>query len=273
MKWIFVFMWLFELEIEMLIVLSKGNIDKNKFHKVVLWKTMFCNIIERKNTSCRFSKLVGDEFHCFYTRPYLLWFAGDEFPYSLHHAKISCCVLLLMSCLIFTPVFTSCDLLVMSCLIFTPCQNCLWVICWGRALLFYCTMLKLPVVICWWWALLFFTPCQTCLLLFFVDELPYFYTMPKFPVVCCCWWAALFLHQSLPVVIYWWLAPLSFTPCQNCLLLFAGDELPYFLHHAKIAWARLFKILDKVVHWTTPYPVDSYPVDKICCSKTRTMVG
>ena len=188
-------MWLFELEIEMLIVLSKGNIDKNKFDKVVLWKTMFCNIIERKNTSCRFSKLVGDTLHCFYTKPYLLWFAGDEFPYLLHHAKITSCVLLLMSCLIFTqilarcyllvmssliftPVFTSCDLLVMSCLIFTPCQNCLWVICWGRALLFYCTMLKLPVVICWWWALLFFTPCQTCLLLFFVDELPYFYTSP-----------------------------------------------------------------------------------------------
>ena len=30
---------------------------------------------------------------------------------------------------------------------------------------------------------------------------------------------------------------------------------------------RLFKILDKVVHWTTPYPVDSYPVDTIGCSK------
>jgi hypothetical protein len=41
-------MWLFELEIEMLIVLSKGNIDKNKFDKVVLWKTMFCNIIDSK---------------------------------------------------------------------------------------------------------------------------------------------------------------------------------------------------------------------------------
>ena len=144
MKWIFVFMWLFELEIEMLIVLSKGNIDKNKFHKVVLWKTMFCNIIERKNTSCRFSKLVGDEFHCFYTRPYLLWFAGDEFPYSLHHAKISCCVLLLMSCLIFTPVLACCDLLMISSLIIY-------------------SMPKLSVVICWWWAPIFFTPCQNCL--------------------------------------------------------------------------------------------------------------
>ena len=24
-----------------------------------------------------------------------------------------------------------------------------------------------------------------------------------------------------------------------------------------VAWTRLVKILDKVVHWTTPYPVDS----------------
>ena len=37
--------------------------------------------------------------------------------------------------------------------------------------------------------------------------------------------------------------------------------------------ARLFKILDKVVHWTTPYPVDSYPVDTIGCSKAWTVIG
>ena len=33
------------------------------------------------------------------------------------------------------------------------------------------------------------------------------------------------------------------------------------------------KILDKVVHWTTPDPVDSWPVDQIGCSKVKTMVG
>jgi hypothetical protein len=31
--------------------------------------------------------------------------------------------------------------------------------------------------------------------------------------------------------------------------------------------------IDKVVHWTTPYPVDSWPVDKTGCSKVKTMVG
>jgi hypothetical protein len=31
--------------------------------------------------------------------------------------------------------------------------------------------------------------------------------------------------------------------------------------------------LNKVVNWTTPYPVDSYPMDKIGCSKAKTMVG
>ena len=31
--------------------------------------------------------------------------------------------------------------------------------------------------------------------------------------------------------------------------------------------------LGKVVHWTTPYPVGSQPLDKIGCSKTKTRVG
>ena len=31
--------------------------------------------------------------------------------------------------------------------------------------------------------------------------------------------------------------------------------------------------LDKVVHWTTTYPVDNQPVDNIGCSKSKTMVG
>ena len=35
----------------------------------------------------------------------------------------------------------------------------------------------------------------------------------------------------------------------------------------KDVWDRLFKILDKVVHWTTPYPVDSYALDKIVVQK------
>ena len=253
MKWIFVFMWLFELEIEMLIVLSKGNIDKNKFHKVVLWKTMFCNIIERKNTSCRFSKLVGDEFHCFYTRPYLLWFAGDEFPYSLHHAKLACCYFLL------------------SCLIFTPCQNFLLCVAvdelpyfytslyflWfaGDELPYFYTMPKLPVVDLLGKSsliLLHHAKIACCNLLVMSSLI--FYTMPNLPVVIFCWWAALFLHHAkisccvlllmscliftpvlaccdllmissliiysmpkLSVVICWWWAPIFFTQCQNCL--------------------------------------------------------
>ena len=100
-----------------------------------------------------------------------------------------------------------------------------------------------PGVICWWWAALFFTPCQNCLLWFAVDELPYFshhakidccdllllsclifhtmswcqhcllwfagyelpffYTMPTFPVVCRWWWALSFLHIAYCVLLIW----------------------------------------------------------------------
>ena len=157
--------------------------------------------------SCPLNRWYIHFIHCFKQPGALVWFAGDELPYFLHHAKIACCDLLLMSCLIFH------------------------------------TMPKLPVVICCWWAALFFTPCQNCLLWFAVDELPYFshhaniaccdllvmsclifhtmawcqhcllwfagyelpffYTMPTFPVVCRWWWALSFLHIAYCVLLIW----------------------------------------------------------------------